>query len=186
MIQFQRSEIVRKLFYINIGVFAVTALSGLFGFPLKYLLALYPGGYDIIGLFTHMFAHDNLIHVAMNMLALVSVGPLVENLMPSKRFLTYYILMGLVAAITHMLLVSSSAPMLGASGAISGVVGYFCMKYPNMRFAFPPMSAKWVLRLFVGLSLAAVFMGWAPQVAHWAHLGGFFAGIGLYLYDSKR
>ena len=144
-------------------------------------------------LITSMFLHGSWMHLLGNMWFLWIFGNNVEDAMGRLRFLVFYLVCGLAAALGQVLTNPSSAiPMVGASGAISGVMGGYLVLYPNVRvFAFLPlgffitsvalpawvMLGYWFLIQFV--SGLAAFGGEIGGVAFWAHIGGFAAGVVL-------
>jgi membrane associated rhomboid family serine protease len=150
-------------------------------------------GRQISHLVTSMFLHGSWMHLLGNMWFLWLFGNNVEDSMGRLRFVIFYLLCGLAAALGQVLTNPSSAiPMIGASGAISGVMGAYLVLYPNVRvfallflgffvtsIALPAwmMLGYWFLIQFV--SGLAAFGGDLGGVAFWAHVGGFAAGIVL-------
>jgi membrane associated rhomboid family serine protease len=146
------------------------------------------GGLTWGAAFTSMFMHGGWLHLVSNMMFLWVFGNNIEDSMGHARFAVFYVLCGLVAAFAHVFLhPSSSLPTVGASGAISGVLGAYIVLYPQARVYvyFPPFwilpMRAWValgywimIQLFMGL---ADLGGAAGGVAVWAHIGGFFAGV---------
>jgi len=159
-------------------------------------------GENLKTLFTSMFLHGGPMHLIGNMLYLWIFGDNVENYLGHGKFIFFYFVCGLAAVFAHILLGGiSETPMVGASGAISGVLGAYLIKYPKARvlvlipiFYFITIRAipavfvlgLWfVMQLFSGLSSLGYQGG---GVAFWAHVGGFVAGAGLIylLPGSKR
>jgi membrane associated rhomboid family serine protease len=150
-------------------------------------------GRQISHLVTSMFLHGSWMHLLGNMWFLWIFGDNVEDSMGRLRFLSFYLLSGLAAAMGQVLASPNSAiPMVGASGAISGVMGGYLMLYPNVRVfaavflgffitsvALPAwlMLGYWFLIQFV--SGLAAFGGDVGGVAFWAHIGGFVVGVVL-------
>ncbi|MFQ5651228.1 MAG: rhomboid family intramembrane serine protease [bacterium] len=152
-------------------------------------------------LFTSMFLHGGFMHLAGNMLYLWIFGDNIEHYLGRGRFIVFYFLCGLLAVWTHILLGGiSNVPMVGASGAISGILGAYLIKYPKARvlvlfpiFGFLTMRpvpalvvlGLWfVMQLFSGIGSIGVQGG---GVAFWAHVGGFVAGVVLILiFPAKR
>jgi len=155
----------------------------------------------VFTLLTSMFLHGGWFHLLGNMLYLWIFGDNVEALMGHGRFLTFYLLCGLAATLSHVLILPGDPfPMVGASGAISGVLGAYFIRFPRARvyvlfffFFFiriVPVSALFVLgiwffiQVFSGLgSLGASDAG---GVAWFAHIGGFVAGMILVLVFGKK
>ena len=144
-------------------------------------------------LITSMFLHGSWMHLLGNMWFLWLFGNNVEDSMGRLRFFMFYLICGLAAAMGQVLTNPNSAiPMVGASGAISGVMGAYLVLYPNVRVfawvflgffvtsvALPAwmMLGYWFLIQFV--SGLAAFGGEVGGVAFWAHIGGFVAGVVL-------
>lgn len=138
-----------------------------------------------------MFLHGGWAHLLGNCLFLWVFGNNVEDSMGRGRFLVFYLLCGLAAALAQIAIdPASPAPMVGASGAISGVLGAYLILYPRVRvhvfvgFFLLSLPAYFVLLMWIGLQLVSGL----PQVtsiqhvtssgvAVWAHIGGFFAGV---------
>lgn len=145
---------------------------------------------------TSMFLHGGLFHLISNMWALYIFGDNVEDRMGPTRFLLFYLLCGAAAAAVHVMMnPSSTIPTVGASGAISGVMGAYLVLFPYSRvitlipfFFFPyffEVPALFFIGLWFGGQLvnALLTSALAPPdvggVAWWAHVGGFVAGIVL-------
>ena len=139
-------------------------------------------------LVTSMFLHGGWAHLLGNMLYLWIFGNNVEDRFGHFRFLLFYLAAGLAAAAAQVLPDSRSLiPMVGASGAISGVLGAYMVLFPNARvLVFVPISffmlhyvsAFWLLAIWFALQLlsAALQPTAAGDIAWWAHVGGFIAG----------
>jgi membrane associated rhomboid family serine protease len=144
----------------------------------------------LTAILTSMFLHGSILHIAGNMLYLWIFGNNVEDAMGHGRFLLFYLLCGIAAALTLAYVdPGSRLPMIGASGAISGVLGTYMLVFPRARITvivplgiifFPlVLSAFWVVGFWFVLQLisAAFTDPGQPGVAWWAHVGGFAAGI---------
>jgi membrane associated rhomboid family serine protease len=147
----------------------------------------------ILPLFTSMFLHGSFLHVAGNMLFLWIFGDNVEDHLGHFNYLVFYLLSGVAAAITHILLnLNSRLPTVGASGAIAGVMGAYFILYPRARvltwfFVFVLWLPAWlVLGYWFLLQFVAVPEIAATGVAVWAHLGGFAAGVILIKIFPER
>jgi membrane associated rhomboid family serine protease len=163
------------------------------GFPLGPGMAcLVDPGRAPLHLLTAMFLHGGWMHLLGNMWFLWLFGNNVEDSMGRVRFIVFYLLSGLCAALGHVFTDPSSImPMVGASGAISGIMGAYIVLYPRVRVycfvviivfvtsvALPAwvMLGYWMLlQLLGGLQAPAAGGG----VAFWAHVGGFAAGVVL-------
>ncbi|HWV39595.1 MAG TPA: rhomboid family intramembrane serine protease [Vulgatibacter sp.] len=143
-------------------------------------------------LFTSMFAHGSLLHLGSNMLFLWIFGNNVEDAMGRWRFVLFYLLCGLGAAAAQIASdPTSTLPMVGASGAIGGVLGAYFLLYPRARvLALVPIfifvRLVWIPAVvFLGLWFLFQIVGGLGSVgasggvAFWAHVGGFVAGVFL-------
>lgn len=159
------------------------------------LACLTDPGRQIQNVLTSMFLHGSWMHLIGNMWFLWLFGNNIEDSMTRPRFLGFYLLSGLAAALAQVIANPSSAiPMVGASGAISGVMGAYLLLFPRVRvFTLVPlgiivtsialpawaMLIYWAaLQLFGGFT-SIVGGGEGGGVAFWAHLGGFIAGLVL-------
>lgn len=153
-----------------------------------------------VTVFTHMFMHGGLLHILSNMLYLWIFGNNIEDALGHFRFLVFYLICGVAAAMLHLLFnVDSKIPMVGASGAIAGVLGAYLLLYPGARirviiflFLFVTTAAVpasivliiWFIGQFFSVIGGAMTEG--PGVAYWAHIGGFVAGIVLIIILGGR
>ena len=141
---------------------------------------------------TSMFLHGGWLHLGGNMLYLWIFGNNVEDAMGHGRFTLFYFLSGIAAALMLAYMnPASRLPMIGASGAISGVLAAYVLLYPRARVTvvvplgiiFYPLaiSAVWVVGLWFALQLLSAWIidPAQPGVAWWAHVGGFVAGLVL-------
>ncbi|MBU1186427.1 MAG: rhomboid family intramembrane serine protease [Acidobacteria bacterium] len=145
-----------------------------------------------LSLFTSMFLHGGVFHLFGNMLYLWIFGNNIEDYLGSFRFVIFYLIGGLAASLTHILFnPGSQVPMIGASGAIAGILGAYFILYPSARvltlvfFSVIPVPAAIILGIwFVGQLLN---IGLGGGVAWFAHIGGFVAGLLLLrLFKQKR
>lgn len=179
---FQSSPIVKKLFWINVIVFLFTILGqNVLGLPVMNYLALFPfdsPNFSYYQFITSIFMHAGIAHLLFNMLALVSFGPDVENQLGERKFLVFYMIMGLGASLLQMSL--SNGALIGASGAIFGVLVYFTMYNPTAKlslFLLPIfIEARKMLMIMIGIEIVMAFIG-HDGVAHIAHLGGALTGF---------
>ena len=207
----------RTVPFVTIGLIVVNAL--VFGYELQipndvqeraffasfamtpaYLAhASSPSAY--VTVFTSMFLHEGWLHIIGNMWFLWIFGNNVEDSVGHFRFIIFYLLCGIGAAAAQIAISpDSTTPMIGASGAISGVLGAYLLLFPRARvltlipifvFArFIEVPAFLMLIFWFGLQLLS---GWATLhtqqgggVAFWAHIGGFVAGMVLILPFKKR
>ena len=153
------------------------------------------GGFGWATLFTSSFSHGSWFHLIGNMWFLWIFGNNIEDAMGHMRFMAFFILTGLIADGAHIFLSpDSSIPTVGASGAISGIMGAYFILYPKARietFVFynvVPIPAWAFLGIWMGmqfLGLGAHETGDGGGIAYAAHLGGLFAGLGLVFLFRK-
>ncbi len=154
-----------------------------------------------ISILTSMFIHGGFLHIIGNMLFLWIFGNNVEDTLGHLRFLVFYLACGVAAALCHGILdPSSRLPMVGASGAISGVLAAYLMRYPYARIdtlifffffvtVIPIPAFFYIVFWFVVQLLNGLFsygLGVVGGVAWFAHVGGFLAGVILYKLFPKR
>ncbi|MSP67236.1 MAG: rhomboid family intramembrane serine protease [Alphaproteobacteria bacterium] len=147
---------------------------------------------------TSMFMHGGWLHIIGNMLYLWVFGNNVEDAMGHARFVVFYLLCGGAAAFSQALVdPASTIPMIGASGAVAGVLGAYLILHPRAKvltllplgLAFPilHLPAMVVLGIwFVMQFVNAATSGGGPGVAWWAHIGGFVAGVALIFVFRER
>ncbi len=168
--------------------------------PKKYFLVSHLNRYTPF--FTAMFLHGGWIHVLGNMWYLWIFGDNVEDAMGHRRFLLFYILCGITAGLTHIYThPSSSLPTIGASGAVSGVMGGYFVLFPHARITtllpvfffitivqIPAVFFLffWFMMQFFNGAFSVVSPHAFSGVAWWAHIGGFIWGIILVLIFRKR
>ena len=144
-------------------------------------------------LITYMFMHGGYMHLFGNMIFLWVFGDNVEDAMGHARFLFFYLICGIFAGMTHALVSpTSDLPLIGASGAVAGVIAAYLMLHPNVRvwclwfFRIPlRVSAGFALLVWIGLQFLSIWMGGDPSVAWWAHIGGLIAGAVLVLFMRR-
>lgn len=186
--------VTNTLIFLNVVMFLLTEpwLGGMVG--LWEDLALYPlavtHGAQMWGLVTHMFLHAGILHLAGNMLFLWIFGDNLEDQMGHLPFLGFYLACGLIAAGAQIAANPDEwVPMVGASGAIAGVMGGYLLMFPRAKvdvvaiiiilikiFTIPAwvMLAVWFgVQIFSGYAMH----GGDAGVAYWAHAGGFVAGL---------
>ena len=199
--------------YITISLVVVNALVFLYQLSLGgdinnfvFTYGLVPADFSWISVLTSMFLHGGFLHVAGNMLYLWIFGDNVEDRMGHGRFLAFYLLCGIAAALGQTLTVPhSQIPMVGASGAVAGVMGAYFVLYPHSRivtllplFIFIQIIevpaifflGVWFLMQFLsGVGSIATATGGEPAggVAFWAHVAGFAAGlIGVLIFRQPE
>ena len=145
-------------------------------------------------LVTYMFMHGGFGHLFFNMYTLFIFGSVLENVWGTKKFLTFYFVTGIGAALVNIgvqYLTGSFALTVGASGAIYGVLMGYAMLYPDsmLTLIFPPVSmkAKWFVLIFAGIELLlGISNNPADNVAHFAHLGGLIFAFLLLMFWKKK
>ena len=206
--------VVKNLLIINILMYAITALTGNWmyeNFALFYFKSPFFKPFQLV---THMFMHGGFTHIFFNMYTLFIFGGVLERVWGSQKFLFYYFVTGIGAALLHLgvmyfqlqgyladaqagdLMATANiralltTPTVGASGAIYGLLLAYGMLFPNniMQLIFPPVAlkAKWFVLIFGALELLLGLSGRGGNVAHFAHLGGMIFGWFLILYWKKN
>nr|PZN57832.1 MAG: DUF1751 domain-containing protein [Bacteroidota bacterium] len=206
---FRLTPVVKNLIVINALVFLAQQVAPnaeffctIAGLPYADFGALVPGFlflwsyksdcFKPYQLFTYMFVHGGFSHIFFNMLALAFIAPTLETYWGPKRFLAFYLITGIGAAVFSILVnfffgAGEFGVMVGASGAIYGVLMGFGMTFPNMEvmLLFPPIpiKAKYLVFLLGGLTF---LMDRSGQVAHFTHLGGVVVAFGLIMAWRKQ
>lgn len=203
------TPVVKNLLIINVLFFIAQVIAQKFGAVAEFATC-YPG-YDVglkkdivtgylamwnvttlcfkpYQLFTYMFLHDtrDIFHILFNMMGLVFFGPILESYWGTKKFTLFYMITGLGAGIFYMLMNfyfgTGFSIMLGASGAVYGVLTAFGLTFPNMelRLLFLPVSfkAKYMVLIMGLMTIYSSFKASAhDNTAHFAHLGGIVIAI---------
>jgi membrane associated rhomboid family serine protease len=159
----------------------------------------WPSGITLV---SSMFLHGGILHLAGNMLYLWIFGDNIEGLTGHVRFLFFYLICGLAAALTHILFEpNSTVPMIGASGAISGVLGAYLLRFPRARVhvlvilflfirivrvpALVVLGFWFIIQVFNGIGSFGIQA--KGGVAWFAHIGGFAVGmLMITLFNKKR
>ena len=206
--------VTRNIIFINILVMIMTSLNGEFmyeNFSLFYPTSPFFKPWQIV---TNMFMHGGFWHIFFNMYTLFIFGCVLERMWGPKKFLFYYFVTGLGAALLHtgvqaiemQVYMQQAAegstaaisaihalkmtPTVGASGAIYGVLLGYAMLFPDsvLTLIFPPISlkAKWFVMIFAGIELFTGVFGRGGSVAHFAHLGGMLFGWLVIMYWKKK
>ena len=144
-------------------------------------------------IFTSMFMHGGFMHLAGNMLYMWIFADNIEDDLGPKRFLLFYLLAGVGAAMTQVLIdTQSQVPMVGASGAIGGILGAYLINYPKAKvlvlipFGFFSQLLKIRALYVLGFWFILQFISSGGGVAYAAHIGGFVSGIILILFFNKK
>lgn len=150
---------------------------------------------DQTTLFTYAFLHADWMHVLTNMLFLWVFGDNIEDAMGHVRYLIFYLACAAAGGLAHMLAdPTSTAPLVGASGAVAGVIAAYIILYPKVkvyvlaRIIIPlpiPIPALWVLGLWIAMQLFFVLFPDGSATAWWAHIGGLIAGATLVFFMKR-
>jgi len=175
-----------------------------FGAWNRYMLAMfYPGSafFRPFQLITHMFMHADIGHLFFNMFALYMFGTALESVWGMRRFLLFYFISGFGAMLLYLFVkyiemnymgaptYLENVPMLGASGAVFGLLAGFGFMFPESRIMLLippiPMKAKYFVLIYGAIELFLGVSGISSGVAHFAHVGGALCGFLLLLYWRK-
>ena len=151
-------------------------------------------GFEPWQLLTYAFLHGGWLHIGLNMWALFLFGPPIERVFGATRFLFYFVVCTVLAALAQLLVIALFSggfyPTIGASGGIFGVLLAFGMLFPNVRLLLliPPIPVPaWLFVIGYGaIELILGVTGTEAGVAHFAHLGGMFGGLLLIQYWRGR
>jgi membrane associated rhomboid family serine protease len=171
----------------NAGVFLLLVAAP----GLLTSFALWPvgAGFQPWQLLTYAFLHGGLFHIAFNMFALYMFGSAIERVFGARRYLAYYLVCVLSAAIAQLLTAAITGavyPTVGASGGVFGLLLAYAIYFPHSRIMliFPPipMPARVVVVVYAALELFLGVTGTEEGVAHFAHLGGLVGGFIMLRY----
>ena len=201
--------VTRNLLYLNVILFVASLISPDFMYDTFSMAFPLSRDFRWWQPVTHMFMHANFMHIFFNMYSLVMFGMVVERALGTRKFLWFYAITGFGAVLLHtgveflqvqeivrqhpgvdpQLIYNQVPGVLGASGAVYGVLVAFAMLYPQARMTliFPPITldAKWWAAIFIGIELITGITGTQMGVAHFAHLGGALFGFLLIRYWRK-
>jgi membrane associated rhomboid family serine protease len=187
------------LFQSGVAIDADYAAIVTFGlFPEHLLGQGLLGANEYIGgpewsLVTYSFLHGGWMHLLGNMVFLYVFGDNIEDAMGHWRFLVFYLACAALAGLAHAAMdINSQVPLIGASGAIAGIIGAYLMLHPRVKVwvlvlaRFPMrITARWVLGGWIVYQFISV--AWLDDgvIAWWAHIGGFLAGVLLVIFLRK-
>ena len=145
-------------------------------------------------LITYMFVHGSWIHLLGNMLFLWVFGDNIEDAMGHARFIMFYLMCGIFAAVLHSWMnPSSDLPLIGASGAVAGVISAYLILHPKVKvwvlalWRIPiRITAAWALGIWIAAQFGNLLFESEESVAWWAHIGGLLAGAVLILFMRRR
>jgi len=171
------------LIIANVVIFVLSAFTPL-GRALYGYLALWPLPYTQVWQpVTYAFLHAGIFHLLFNMFGLWMFGRVVERQLGTRRYVLYYFVCVIGAALVHLYansIAGHGQSTVGASGGVLGVVLAFGMMFPDVRMVvFPipfPVKAKWAIVGFIVVSIGLGVTDAAPNIAHFAHLGGMLFG----------
>lgn len=197
MFRIDLPPVVKNILIINVIVFLADLIFKSLGYTFTGWLALFTfdtGYFRPYQLVTHMFMHGGFAHIFFNMFGLVMFGKIIESVWGGKKFFILYFISGLGAAGLQLLAFNMSGiatMMVGASGAIFGILAAFAMLFPNVElmliFLPVPIKAKYMVPGFAVLSLVFGVAGIrGDNIAHFAHLGGAIFGFLIAWYWKKN
>jgi membrane associated rhomboid family serine protease len=168
--------VLQQTFFNFTEIFSLTPIMTFNGFFWQFI--------------TYMFLHGSLQHLFLNMIGLFMFGAVVEQVLGWRRYLMVYILSGLGSALLYIALtgVSSTVMMLGASGAVFGVLTAYAFKFPkNWIVMFPgiPLPAALMVVFFVVIEFFFGVFDLQPGVANFGHLGGIITSLLIMFYWKK-
>lgn len=206
--------VVKNLIITNVIIYLITMITGNFMYEHFALFYFKSPFFKPFQLVTHMFMHGGFTHILFNMYTLFIFGSVLERVWGSQKFLFYYFVTGIGAALLHLGVMALqlngyiadfnagnmfaqagiqdilTTPTVGASGAIYGLLLAYGMLFPNniMQLIFPPVAlkAKWFVIIFGALELLLGLSGRGSDIAHFAHLGGMIFGFFLIIYWKKN
>jgi membrane associated rhomboid family serine protease len=151
---------------------------------------------DWANLVTYAFLHADWLHLLSNMLFLWVFGDNVEDALGHIKFLIFYLACAALAGLMHLAMnIDANGPLIGASGAVAGVLGAYLVLYPHarvfvlFRIVIPiplPIPALWMLAVWIATQFFYAFIGSDEPTAWWAHIGGVIAGAILALPLKRR
>ena len=151
------------------------------------------GAFKPVQIVTSFFAHKEIWHIAMNMLALVSFGPMLEMVMKPRRFLTAYLVIGLLSSFIDAVFDPSPIPVIGASGALFGLFVLYAYYFPQAKMGLLFIPGSFKVRSFVIfaaiLSFVLVIVEMVTHqsmggISHAGHLSGMIAGFAFYNFGK--
>lgn len=197
------TSVVLNILIINGLVFLATSLhenwlpyfllfkSDLFDIRQSLGLSAYgPEFFEPVQLVTYFFSHANFWHLLFNSLALISIGSMVELAMGVKKFLQFYLFVGILGGIIITFLDPSPNPVLGASVPLSGVLVGFGYYYPERQliiFPIPiPIKSRTLVAGFIGISLLMVLMNEQTGISYFGHLVGALLGLAYFVVIPRK
>src|SRR6478609_3964398 len=190
---FNITPLVRTLIIINVVIFLLQNFAA--QYDLTKYLSLWPLGtpnFQPYQFFTYMFAHGGMGHIFFNLLAFASFAPVLEQYWGEKKFLFFYLATGIGAGViygvvNYFFFPGQVGPMLGASGALYGILMAFGLVFPDLELMllFPPVPIKAKYMVFV-MGFITYAMDRSGTVAHLAHFGGAFVAFIIISYWKSQ
>jgi membrane associated rhomboid family serine protease len=195
--------VIKWLMIINAGVFIIGAVSSQLNGLITYWFSVLPGSLSMIFLqpwryISYQFLHDGVWHIFFNMFVLFMFGPMFERQWGSKRFIRFYLICGATGGMLYSILIMTNIlnypfaiPLVGASGAIYGLLAAAAVLYPRMRvyvMGILPIPMAVMALLLVAWSVLS-YLGGVNAGGEAAHLAGLAAGALMIIYQpwlSKR
>lgn len=193
------TPVVQKLIITNIAIYLLLQLPILVPigdqfftlFKVDLIIPHNPSSahlFSPIQIVTYFFNHGSIQHILFNMLALYFIGPHVERVLGSNRFTTFYLFCGIVSGILLAFLDPSPVGVVGASGAILGVMVAFALFFPREKFLFYfviPIEARWLVIGTAAVSAFFVFQNYlgiqsGGNISHFGHLAGMLAAVAFF------
>jgi membrane associated rhomboid family serine protease len=188
--------VIKNLLFIN-GLFFLATFFLFKDIGLTAMFGLWPitsENFRPYQIFTHMFTHANFMHIFFNMFNLWMFGRILESVWGPKKFLIFYLVCGVGAAVVHLAvqyLTGGYSYAVGASGAVMGIMVGFAYLFPNTELMFIflpiPIKAKWIVLFMIAYDLFGGMGKTSDGIAHWAHLGGAATGfILVYIWNRTN
>lgn len=180
------------LIALNFLLFFVS-LSDLEGFIDLYGFS--PQEFELQNIITSMFFHGSFLHLLGNMWFLWIFGDNLEKRLGGFKYIIFYLVCGAVAAVVYAVTAADKTiSVIGASGAISGVLGAYLILFPKNKiralvpvfFVLTIISVPAFIYIFLWFAYQFLYLGSDPMIAYWAHIGGFLAGVFLIKFFTKK
>jgi len=187
-------QVTKVILLINVILFGLDYFTGHVIVNYLALYSLHTNAFKPYQLITHMFMHANLGHIFFNMFGLYIFGKVLETVLGSRKFFILYFLSGIGAASLQLFIYylhGTDGIMIGASGAVFGILAAFAMLFPNvelMIFLIPiPIKAKYLVPIYAIIELGSGIIDIkGDNIAHFAHVGGAIVGFILIKYWKKN
>jgi len=189
LIPYEVNTLIQRTPWANLGIFTLNlfcfALLFFDAFPEPAIEAMILGGWDPVGFLGYQFLHGGFMHLFSNLVALWVFGNAISGVMRQELYIPLYLGLGVAGGMLDLAI--DGSPVIGASGAISGLTGFYLAVYPTnsvsclwwffIRGGTVQITGYWLVLFWFVADLFFAFGG-AAGVAHWAHIGGALAGVG--------